>query len=67
MRLEARVAPLQAAGGNEPSCVAFRIGDQVLVVNLDKPIGRQDLAPMGHEALILPEKEYEIAPVRREV
>jgi hypothetical protein len=47
--------------------MAFRIGDQGLVVNLDKPIRRQDLAPMGHEALILSEKEYEVAPIRREV
>ena len=66
MRLEARVVPIETAGRDEPSNLRLRIRDQRLIVHLDEPVSRQHLPPMGHDPLILPIVEHDVAPVRAE-
>ena len=66
MRLQARVIPIETAGGDKPSNLRLRVRDQGLIVHLDEPIRRQHLSPMGHHPLILPVVEHDVAPVRAE-
>jgi hypothetical protein len=50
MRSQARLVPIEEAGGNESSCVRLRIGDQGLIVHLDKPILGQHSASVSARA-----------------
>ena len=36
----------------------LRIGDQSLIVDVDEPVWRQHLPPMGHQPLVLSECEH---------
>ena len=67
MRRQTRVIPLEAAGGDKASRMRLRIGDQRLVVHLDEPVRRQHLPPMGHQPLVLPDVEHDVASRRDEV
>ena len=66
MRLQARVIPIETAGGDKPSNLRLRVRDQGLIVHLDEPISRQHLSPMGHHPVILPVVAHDVAPVRAE-
>jgi hypothetical protein len=69
LRCRARqvVAPLEAAGRDEASCLQLRIGDQRLIVQFDEPVPGQPLLPIGHQPAVLPGEEHEVAPIRGEV
>src|SRR5271165_6214933 len=60
MRSQTRVVPFEAAGGDEPSYLRLGIADQRLIVHLDEAVRRQNLAPVGHQPLVLPGEEDDI-------
>ena len=64
MRRETGVVPLEAAGGDEPPGLRLGVGDQHLIVDVNEPVRRQHLPPMGHQPLVLTKEEHQVAPVR---